>query len=305
MDPTVEARVCSLWARPQASEIPDGEVFYRKPVEERCFVDATGLSCDISFAKFEASKKKTEDPTERAVLFQTVQHYEQLRAQFPAGTKFQGDVATFGENIILDGLDAESLCVGDVFYSDKSPLMLKLTFPRLACMRPDKKHPVEGLRTGQVGTVRHWVSATGRGGFFCRVLQGGDIGAGDRLKLMERPCPKWTNARLSALCYPDTPLQITWKGTREELIELCDLDELGHYEWKERLRVILGWSGGPSGESVCGAAMSGDGTLANVGIRLGGAFKSPVTNQCFDTQEALDLHLKYLYDPAKASAVEE
>ena len=53
------------------------------------------------------------------------------------------------------------------------------------------------------------------------------------------------------------------------------------------------------------AAKSGDGTLENVGRRVGGKFKSPVNNQLFDTQEALDLHLKYLHDPKKASTSEE
>jgi len=61
----------------------------------------------------------------------------------------------------------------------------------------------------------------------------------------------------------------------------------------------------PETMEVSAAAKSGDGTLQNVGIKLDGKFKSPVTNQCFDTQEALDLHLKYLHDPKKSSAVEE
>ena len=49
------------------------------------------------------------------------------------------------------------------------------------------------------------------------------------------------------------------------------------------------------------AAKSGDGTLANVGIKVNGKFKSPVNNQLFDTKEALELHLKYLHDPKKAN----
>merc|ERR1711920_1160912 len=48
-------------------------------------------------------------------------------------------------------------------------------------------------------------------------------------------------------------------------------------------------------------AMSGDGTIANVGIKVNGKFKSPVNNQMFDTKEALDLHLKYLYNPANCN----
>jgi len=63
----------------------------------------------------------------------------------------------------------------------------------------------------------------------------------------------------------------------------------------------------PEGEKmeISAAAKSGDGSIQNVGIKVGAKFKSPVNNQCFDTQEALDLHLKYLHDPKKASAVEE
>merc|ERR1712026_601284 len=43
------------------------------------------------------------------------------------------------------------------------------------------------------------------------------------------------------------------------------------------------------------------GTLEKVGIKVGGKFKSPVNNQLFDTQKALDLHLKYLHDPKKCN----
>ena len=51
----------------------------------------------------------------------------------------------------------------------------------------------------------------------------------------------------------------------------------------------------PEGEKmeISAAAKSGDGTIANVGIKVNGKFKSPVNNQCFDTKEALELHLKY------------
>merc|ERR1711862_629481 len=52
---------------------------------------------------------------------------------------------------------------------------------------------------------------------------------------------------------------------------------------------------------ISDAAKSGDGTIKNVGIKVGGKFKSPVNNQMFDTQEALDLHLKYLHDPKKVN----
>jgi len=53
--------------------------------------------------------------------------------------------------------------------------------------------------------------------------------------------------------------------------------------------------------SVAPEARSGNGTLEKVGIKVSGKFKSPVNNQLFDTQKALDLHLKYLHDPKKCN----
>ena len=52
----------------------------------------------------------------------------------------------------------------------------------------------------------------------------------------------------------------------------------------------------PEGEKmdICEAAESGDGSPQNVGIKVSVTFKSSVNNQCFDTKEALELHLKYL-----------
>ena len=45
-------------------------------------------------------------------------------------------------------------------------------------------------------------------------------------------------------------------------------------------------------EQISEAAKSGDGTVQNVGIKLDGQFVSPVNNQRFSSQRALDLHLK-------------
>merc|ERR1712179_430405 len=47
------------------------------------------------------------------------------------------------------------------------------------------------------------------------------------------------------------------------------------------------WQIMPEQMEISEAAKSGDGTIANVGIKVNGKFKSPVNNQLFDTQEAL------------------
>ena len=45
------------------------------------------------------------------------------------------------------------------------------------------------------------------------------------------------------------------------------------------------------------AAKSGDGTVANVGIKLDGKVQCTHCNQRFATVEAMQLHLKFAYDP--------
>lgn len=45
------------------------------------------------------------------------------------------------------------------------------------------------------------------------------------------------------------------------------------------------------------AAMSGDGTLANVGVKMGGRFRCPECRQVFDSEKANQLHWKFIHDP--------
>lgn len=304
-----QAVVCSLWSKPPASAETKDKVFFRQRVDGRCAVEASGLAPDVNFPKLERAKKVSKDPNERAVLIQTKKHYVELRQNFPTcASKFDGEEAEFGENLIVDGIDATTVCIGDIFTCDQSDLVLQVTFPRLACMRPDKMHPM-GLPTGKPGTVRQWVSANSRGGFFVRVLKAGDIGAGDALQLTRRSHPSWSLERTASLCYPKTPLQVTWGGTQAELMELVQIPELGDYEWKERLRVILGWSDNNcsqasaptipavAGEQISADARSGDGTLTNVGIKLEGEYQCKQCSQKFLSERALTMHFKFIHDP--------
>merc|ERR1712113_823442 len=49
----------------------------------------------------------------------------------------------------------------------------------------------------------------------------------------------------------------------------------------------------PETMEISEAAKSGDGTVTNVGIKMTGTFKCPECRQKFDSQKALDLHLKF------------
>lgn len=53
----------------------------------------------------------------------------------------------------------------------------------------------------------------------------------------------------------------------------------------------------PESMEISEAAKSGDGTVANVGIRTAGSFQCPDCSQKFDTEKAKQLHWKFLHDP--------
>lgn len=274
-------------------------VFHRERTT-RCNVTKAGLESDFCFAQLPKGKC-LKNPGERAVLIQTMEHYEDLRSEFEQlPGHFDGDTAAFGENLIVKGMSADTLCVGDIIRLDNSPLVLQIKFPRLACMRPDKLHPT-GMRSGTEGTVRQFVSSNGRGGFFCEVLVPGPVGDGDVFRLDERVLPAWTLARIASMCYPKTPLKITWGGTADELSELIASPVLGDYEWKERLREVFQEIAGKAPASakaripIAPEAMCGDGSLEHVGIKMEGNIECLQCNQKFCTHLALDVHMNFFH----------
>ncbi|WLR99211.1 MOSC domain-containing protein [Shinella sumterensis] len=76
---------------------------------------------------------------------------------------------TFGENIVIEGIDSRSISVGDRFETES--VLLEVTSTRTPCA-------TFNARMGDPGFARRFMSA-GRPGFYCRVLRDGVIQAGD------------------------------------------------------------------------------------------------------------------------------
>lgn len=179
------------------------------------------------------------EPWDRAVLVSCKQHYIDLQNQFPNMKHYWEDPeATFGEQLVFDGFDADSICLGDELQSEYGPLRLKVTCPRLCCFRVDHRYPtVPPIKhSGSPGTVRQWCSANGRGGFMCRVVHPGTVMEGDRMRVDKRPHPEYPLSKLAGMVFSKTPLHVDFTGTDDELSELCGMDEdLCHHEWRGAL----------------------------------------------------------------------
>jgi len=234
-----ELQVHTVWQRNPVCQGEQPVHFVRSRAMNRCTVDEQGLEGNMTWNNKAADEHIGKG--ERTLLLQCQEHYPDLGEQFPEwAAHFQEGEAPLGEQLLVTGMNSDSICVGDVFASEQSSLEIKVTFPRLPCFRVDKRYPLSqepGLRSGQPGTVRQWIAETGKGGFFCSVQRPGDVAGSDTLKLVQRPCPGWTLTRISNMCYPSLP-NMAWQGSDAELKELCELEELGYYEWKERLIII-------------------------------------------------------------------
>jgi MOSC domain-containing protein YiiM len=109
---------------------------------------------------------------DKAVYVYPAEHYAYWRRELPDMALPWG---MFGENLTTEGLQEEdALQVGDRFRIGSAEVVV--TQPRLPCFKL-------GLRFGRDDIVRRFL-ASGRTGFYFRVVGEGDVAAGDPIASM-------------------------------------------------------------------------------------------------------------------------
>lgn len=91
-----------------------------------------------------------------------------------------------GENLTVDGMIEDDLCIGDVHAIGGA--LLQVCQPRQPCFKL-------ALALGEPRLAKHMVR-TGQSGWYYRVLREGPIAAGDEIVLAERPNPDFAFPRL-------------------------------------------------------------------------------------------------------------
>jgi MOSC domain-containing protein YiiM len=85
----------------------------------------------------------------------------------------------------------------------------------------------------------------GLAGWFVRVIKPGTIWEGMELVRVANPHPKWTLEYISLTLYGEGDSkhmmcgEAQWARGKEELIELCGLEQLARYEWKAKAQGLL------------------------------------------------------------------
>jgi MOSC domain-containing protein YiiM len=128
---------------------------------------------------------------DRAVCFHALAHYRFWQAYF----RREIPIGFFGENLTLDGLVDEDVCIGDIIRCGS--VVFEISQPRTPCYKQARKLGVpEFVKL---------ILQTGKPGFLARVLQPGAITAGDAFELIERPHPEANLVFVNRAMYDDDP----------------------------------------------------------------------------------------------------
>ena len=112
-----------------------------------------------------------------AVCCFSSEYYLHWAARIGAGENFR--FGAFGKNFTLEGSLDDEVCIGDVF--EIGSTQVQVSQPRQPCINLARKWncpemPEEMIELGHTG-------------FYLRVLEEGEVGAGDTIQLLARPNP--------------------------------------------------------------------------------------------------------------------
>jgi MOSC domain-containing protein YiiM len=110
---------------------------------------------------------------DKAVYAYPVEHYAAWQKELERDGFTYGQ---FGENLTVRGMLEDAVLVGDVYRVGTATL--QVSQPRSPCFKL-------GIRMDSPGILRPFLES-GRVGFYLRVLEEGEIGAGDRIELVSR-----------------------------------------------------------------------------------------------------------------------
>src|SRR5262247_4253257 len=128
---------------------------------------------------------------QRAVFVYQIESYRYWQDQLKRTDFVHGQ---FGENFTIEGLPDDAACIGDRYQIGSA--LFEITQPRVTCYRV-------GIRMNEP-RMPALLTSSGRPGFYVRVLQEGEVGAGDDLVKEGEAKERMTVAAINALLYsPD------------------------------------------------------------------------------------------------------
>jgi MOSC domain-containing protein YiiM len=162
----VSVNLADLRTIPRAGEqVPTG--IWKLPAEGRVAVERLGLAGDVQ------ADRTVHGGVDKAVYAYAREDTEwwedELGRELGPGA--------FGENLTVSGVDACGALVGERWRVGSA--LLEVSEPRLPCWKL-------GVKMGDPKFVKRFAKAL-RPGAYLRVIEAGEIGAGDAIEVIERP----------------------------------------------------------------------------------------------------------------------
>ena len=138
----------------------------------------------------------------RAVFVYQIESYSYWQEQLRRSDFVYGQ---FGENFTVEGLPDDSVCIGDRYRIGSA--LFEVTQPRVTCYRI-------GIRMNE-SRMPALLTSSGRPGFYFRVLEEGEVGAGDEIVRVEEDKARMSVAEVNALLYsPPHPRDLLERASR-------------------------------------------------------------------------------------------
>jgi MOSC domain-containing protein YiiM len=180
---------------------------WKSPVDGPVQLGPLGLAGDA------VADTRVHGGPDQAVLMYAAAHYP--RWEHELGRAVQP--GAFGENLLVDGLDEDSACIGDVYQI--GPVRLQVSHPRQPCATLARRHQIPDM----IAIVRQ----NGRSGWYLRVLIEGPLEADLPIRRLDHPNPEWSIRRAARA-------MLTRDHNRTEAAGLADCSGLSN-GWRERL----------------------------------------------------------------------
>jgi ferredoxin-NADP reductase/MOSC domain-containing protein YiiM len=125
---------------------------------------------------------------QRAVFVYQIESYRHWQEELKRADFVPGQ---FGENFTVEGLPDDAVCIGDRYQIGGG--LFEVTQPRVTCYRV-------GIRMNEP-RMPALLTSSGRPGFYFRVLEEGDVGAGDEIVKVGEAGERLTIKEINALLY--------------------------------------------------------------------------------------------------------
>ena len=186
---------------------------FKNPVSGRCRVGRLNVEGDGQ------GDLAGHGGEQRAVFVYQIESYRHWQKQLKRPDFVYGQ---FGENFTIEGLSDDVVCIGDRFRVGTA--LFEVTQPRVTCYRV-------GIRMNEP-RMPALLTSSGRPGFYFRVLEEGEVGAGDEIVQVGEADERMTVAEINALLYlpghsrneleralRTKALSPGWRGSFEALLE--------------------------------------------------------------------------------------